>query len=265
MNTSDRNALVLENLPLVGFITWDVYSRSRCADRQELASAGFEALVRAAASFDAGRGVPFGAYARQRIRGAQIDELRKNEWHTRSAVKRMKDNRDIREQLASVLKRHPTIDEMASALGVDRSEVEEGIADEARSLTHIDETVETSVRAVEANPEEQVLALEENSFLTEAVAALPDALRYVVEQLYFEDRTVKEIAAEQGFSSSAISQKRTEALKLIKEALGQRESTGDEITPRISANRRETYLAAVRRNTQGGLAGHRQAGVVMSA
>ena len=265
MNNSDRDALVLENLPLVGFITWDVYSRSRHIDRQELASAGFEALVRAADSFDAVRGVPFGAYARQRIRGALIDEIRKNEWHTRSAVKRMKDNRDVRELLASTLNRNPTIDEMAAALGVDRSEVEEGMADEARSLTHIDETVETTVPAVEANPEEAALSLEEKGFLTEAVAALPENLRRVVEQLYFEDRTVKEIAAEQGCSSSAISQRRTEALRLIKDAIGERDTIGDEMTARISANRRESYLASVRQSTQGGLAGLHGARTVMSA
>lgn len=265
MNNSDRNTRVLENLPLVGFISWDVYSRSRYVDRQDLVSAGFEALVRAAESFEESRGVPFGAYARQRIRGALIDEMRRTQWHTRSAVKRMRENRDVREKLAGLLNRQPTVDEMAAALGVDRSEVEEGMADEARSMTHIDEVIETTAPALEANPEESVLALEENGFLAEAVAALPEGMRYVIEQLYYEDRTVKDLADEKGFSSSAISQKRTEALRLIRDAIGQRDNTGDELTARISANRREAYLATVRESTSGGIAGHPGARSFMSA
>lgn len=44
--------------------------------REELRSVAHEALVRAAARYDAAHKVPFSAYARQRIRWAMIDHLR---------------------------------------------------------------------------------------------------------------------------------------------------------------------------------------------
>lgn len=46
------------------------------ANADDVAQVGFEALVRVAARFDAGRGVPFGVYAMIRARGAMADYIR---------------------------------------------------------------------------------------------------------------------------------------------------------------------------------------------
>lgn len=266
MNKADRNTLVVDHLPLVGYVVSEVASRSRYVAREDLASAGAEALVRAADTFDPERGVPFGAYARQRIRGSLIDELRRNEWLTRSAVKRVKSIRDIRDSLEASLNRHPTIDEIAAALGIERAEVETGMVDETRNIGPIDEVVESTLPCEGQGPEGSVLLLEESSFLAEAVAALPAGMRYVVEQLYYSDRNVKDLAEELGSSHSAVSQKRAEALRLIKDAIGRRDNTGDEMTARISASRREAYLASVHEKTLGGLAGqHHSMPVVLTA
>lgn len=53
-------------------------SASRGIIAEDIQSAALEGLVRAAESFDPSRGVPFTAYAHQRVRGAVLDFLR--EW-----------------------------------------------------------------------------------------------------------------------------------------------------------------------------------------
>ena len=75
MNRS--NALVESHLALVGYSVNEVLARVPShVSQSDLMSAGAMALVRAARSFDATKGVPFARYASLRIRGALVDELR---------------------------------------------------------------------------------------------------------------------------------------------------------------------------------------------
>lgn len=257
MNHSDRNALVVEHLHIVGYVVSDVWGRIPYLSRDDLSSAGAEALVRASQSFDPAMNVPFGAFARQRIRGALIDEVRKYEWMSRSAVKRVRDNKGVRDSLTQTLGRAPSVEEMASALGIEVSEVREGLSDESRSLMVIDETVAALAVCPEPTPESAALQTEENSFLAKAVAALPKSMRYVIEQVYFGDRTVSDVAAEMGVTHSNVSQQRAEGLRLIRDAIESRDGTGAEPTSRVSPKRRAAYMDNVRDMTSGGLAGRR--------
>jgi hypothetical protein len=63
MDRTARNALVVENLPLVGYLVSEVWGRATHLSRDDLASAGALALITAAEAFDPTLGVPFGAYA----------------------------------------------------------------------------------------------------------------------------------------------------------------------------------------------------------
>ena len=76
MNRTERNTLVVENLPLVGYLVSDLCARATHLSRDDLASAGAVALVTAADAYDPTLGIPFGAYARTRILGAFADDMR---------------------------------------------------------------------------------------------------------------------------------------------------------------------------------------------
>ncbi|MFC6341258.1 sigma factor, partial [Nocardioides hankookensis] len=77
--------LIVLHMPLVGHIVRETMARVPShVDRDDLSSAGLAALVQAARSFDAERGVPFNRYASTRIRGAILDELRSIDWASRS-------------------------------------------------------------------------------------------------------------------------------------------------------------------------------------
>ncbi len=217
---ADRNALVVDNLPLVGYLVAEVCARATHLSRDDMASAGALALVQAADAFDPALGVPFGAYARRRIMGAFADDMRSSDWASRGTRKRIKATLEVQETLAARLGRVATIDEIATAMGTDRAGVREAMADAGRTVGVIDEIVENGLAAEQSTPEEQAAESERDRTLRSAVAALPERMRSIVEQLYFGGRTVGEIADELGVTHSAVSQQRTAAMKLIRESIG---------------------------------------------
>ena len=83
--SSEKELLVTSNLALVGYVVSGLAMKLPThIDRDELRSAGLEGLVQAAHSFSEDRGVPFRHFAAMRIRGAIMDDLRRNDWATRS-------------------------------------------------------------------------------------------------------------------------------------------------------------------------------------
>lgn len=247
MNRTDRNSLVVENLPLVGYLVSEVWAKARHLSRDDLASAGSLALITAADAFKPEFGVPFGAFARRRIVGAFADEMRSSDWATRSARRRIKETVAVQETLAAALGRTASVDEIAAALGVDRETAAAGLADASRTLSTLDDTTAEFLVADTALPEETVLISERLTYLRAAVTALPEKMRYVVEQVYFEDRSVKELAEELGTTHSAVSQQRAEAIRLLRDGFGTHyaDDADSEYLPesRISSASRSAYLA----------------------
>ena len=242
----ERNKLVVENLPLVGYLVSEVWAKARHLSRDDLASAGALALVQSADSFNPDLGIPFGAFARRRIVGAFADEMRSEDWATRGARRRIKETLAVQDTLVSALGRKPNVDEVASALGVDREAAAAGMADAARVVVALDETVAEVLVAEAALPEETLLSAERLAYLHSAVDALPEKMRVVISAIYFDDKSVKEIAEESGTTHSAVSQLRSEAVRLLRDGLETHYSDSvAEHTPvsRIAASSRSAYLA----------------------
>lgn len=257
MNCDQRNELVLQHLPLVGYLVSEVCAKASHLSRDDLASVGSIALITSAESYDPGLGVPFGAFARRRIIGAFADEMRANDWATRSARKRIKETMAVEETLRGVLGRNPTVPEMAAALGVERSAVEVALVDAARTLTPLNDVVVETLAAETASPEHSLLADERVKYLRAAVTALPAKMRYVIEEIYLAGRTVKELAAELGSTHAAVSQQRAEAIRLMRDGLAthyaDEPETAFEPESRINAKRRNDYMTQMGSATAGGI------------
>ncbi|MET1087694.1 MAG: sigma-70 family RNA polymerase sigma factor [Arthrobacter sp.] len=260
MDQNERDRLVLENLPLVGYLVSDVCAKATHISREDLASVGAIALITAADSYDPGRGVPFGAYARRRIIGSFADDMRSSDWAPRSARRRIRDTLAVQETLTAELRRAPSPAEIAAALGVDQATADAALADSARTVSTIDGTIaEFLVAEGGTSPESEVLLSERRGFLRTAVKALPEKMRYIVEQVYFEDRTVKELAEELGLTHSAVSQQRAEAIRLLQDGLTTHyaddasEARAPQVQSRLSATRRTAYLEALGSQAMGGI------------
>jgi RNA polymerase sigma factor for flagellar operon FliA len=257
----ERNRLVVEHLPLVGYLVSDLCARATHLSREDMASAGSLGLVLAAESFDPSTGVPFGAFARRRITGALMDELRSLDWAGRGARKRMKAVGAMTETLTSSLGRKPSPDEIAAALGVSRETVDEAAADAARTVSPLDETVSDTLVADAVAPEEATLAGERTRYLRAAVDSLPERLRLVVTAIYLEGGSVKDVAERLGISSSAVSQQRSEAIRLLREGLAVHYADGPEAAPAVESRsmspRRAAYLESFAEAVRGAASGHR--------
>lgn len=250
-----RDELITSHLPLVGHLVRETLARVPAhVSRDDLTSAGMAALVQAAGSFDAERGVVFARYAATRIRGAILDELRGIDWASRSVRRRARQLDESRAQLAAELGRVPSTAEVASALGLSVEEVVANDEDVSRatvmSLQGFGDTpVEDLLPTVEPSPEAQLEHRERLGYLVDAVAELPERLRTVVEDYFFAERPMADIAADLGVSESRISQMRAEALVLLKGAMNAAlapELVAPATRPQgCAARRREAYFAAV--------------------
>ncbi len=221
--TNRSNALVEAHLALVGYNVNEVLARVPShVSRADLMSAGAMALVRAARSFDDTMGVPFARYASLRIRGALVDELRSMDWVPRGARRRARTAADVSDMLTGKLGRTPTRVEIAQAMGVSVEEVHAAHADadtRILSMDAFDGAVADMVVDSTVGPLDALVNSEQIEYLRAGIECLPDKLAYVVEQLFFHDRPVVELAEEMGLTRSRISQLRTEALALLKGGL----------------------------------------------
>lgn len=255
MNRS--NALVESHLALIGYSVNEVLARVPShVSRADLMSAGAMALVRAARSFDDTKGVPFARYASLRIRGALVDELRSMDWVSRGARRRARTASEVSDELTGRLGRTPSAHEVAQAMGISVREVHTAQTDADTRLLSIDAydgAVGTHIVDSTVGPLDALVSAERLEYLRAGIECLPEKLGYVVEQLFFHDRPVAELADEMGLTRSRISQLRSEALSLLKEGL-QANLDSDavpQVDPRagIVDRRRKAYCAAVATTT----------------
>ncbi len=219
------NDLVTEHLALVGYQVSALAARLPShIHRDDLVSAGHLALVRAARSYNASTGVPFGRWAALRIRGALIDELRAMDWATRQARQKATRVATVTNELASTLGHTPSILEVAAHTGMTPEEV-----DSARAVSDVrilsmdagpeESSLADSVPDDDLGPEGRLLAAEREGYLRAAVAALPEKMRQVIEGTFFEGRTAAQVAADIGVTQSRVSQLRTEAMALMRDGI----------------------------------------------
>ena len=244
---AERNRLVEDNLPLVGYLASETHARATHIPREELAAVGALALVTAADAFDPTLGVPFGAYARRRILGAFADEMRAMDWASRGIRKRIKETALVRDTLTAGLGRTATVAEIATAMAVPNDVVADALADGARTVVTIDDPSAQDLASVIPLPDESAMVSERREVLTHAVAALPERMRFIVQAVYFDERPVKEIAEELGVSHSAVSQHRSEAMRLLRDALEKYFADGEAPAPvaRVSTAVRDAFFARI--------------------
>jgi RNA polymerase sigma factor for flagellar operon FliA len=214
-------------LPLVRHVVADVAVRlPRFVDREELVSAGLLGLTQAAHTYDAARGVSFQAFARLRVRGAVLDELRGRDPLSRGARRRANQVNAASVALQDTLGRTPTDIETAEHLGIDVRTVRQAHEDVARatqlerSTGDLDSSDATErADGIDGGPLAELLDAELRGYLMDAIAVLPERLRAIVVGHFFDGREMQEIAAELGVTASRVSQLCGRAIALLRDGL----------------------------------------------
>jgi RNA polymerase sigma factor for flagellar operon FliA len=200
-------------------------------DVDDLVSVGMTGLIDAAKRFDPSRGIKFKTMAEHRIRGAMLDEIRSADWVPRSVREKASSVHAVREGLRAALLREPDDMEMAKALSMSldeyltlENEIEPHHLYSIEDLFEMEEGAGSSIldRMVvpgEADPLSEFLKSEEASLLEKALDSLPEKQRLVLSLYYYEELSMKEVAAVLEVSESRVSQIHTLAIKNLKKAL----------------------------------------------
>lgn len=187
-----RNALVIEHLD------W-AYGIARAALRglptwftlDDLTGPAEIGLIQAAERYDAATGVPFRAYAQQRVYGACISSIRRREYRERA-----------HESLDVVVEQH------------EQSVLREESASDGKARTA--RPVIPSLRDVQPTPEEAIQATRGGIF--ESTWRLPARHRRVILLHYQQSVSLEEIAGRIGVGASRVSQLHREALVMLRPA-----------------------------------------------
>ena len=226
-----RDALLRDNLSLVHHVARKLVRHlADQADLDELVSAGTLGLMSAAESFDASRGLAFSTFAVPRIRGAMLDELRRQDHVPRSVRRKTRSIGQARESLMHSLGRTPTSDELADALGVDRAtlfrwtcDIETAVhlpLDGHTRATPEERPTRAELLGSDDEPPDERLAREEQiAAMRDAMLELDEQERTVLALYYFENLRSREIGELLGVSESRVSQVRARALGRLRGTL----------------------------------------------
>jgi RNA polymerase sigma factor for flagellar operon FliA len=163
----------------------------------------------------------FSSYASLRVRGAILDELRRQDWRPRAVRQDSHKQRDAVRALTRKLGREPNDKEAAEALGLSQEEWRQFLLDDcAEELLSFDDVLqEATERAHSApGPEEQFMV---RRSLEQALSALNEREQRVIQMIYEFELSYKEIAAVLDLSDARVCQLNKSALAKMKAALAQ--------------------------------------------
>ena len=223
----DCSAIVQQFAPFVARLARQLTAKlPSSVELDDIQQAGMIGLMDAAQRFKDDQGAQFETFATQRVRGAMLDELRRNDWAPRT-VRRTQRNLDRAiSALEQRLGRAPAEREIANELWVSLAEYREMLV-EARGgqvisadELHGEENRESPLDRLPADAGDEPLArLEDRRLregLVEAIEALPERERQLMGLYYEQDLNFREIAAVLGVTESRVCQMHTQAVARLR-------------------------------------------------
>lgn len=195
----------------------------------DLVSYGIFGLIDAIDKFDADKNVKFETYASLRIRGSILDQIRKMDWIPRTVRQRQRKLDEAVRQIEAQTGRNASDDEIAQVLGISPDELlnwqSQLKVSNLVSMTEFEENgtepaMDTTYNSHFTQPEEVVEKEELKKTLVEALDALTEKERRVIELYYYEEMTLKEISKILEVSESRASQLHTKSLIKMKKIMG---------------------------------------------
>ena len=222
----DATALVKQHLPLVRKLAWHVHgSMSTAVDVEDLVQVGLVALVEAIGQAP-DQGAGFRSYLVTRLRGAMIDELRRQAASTRGAMRRRRQYHQAIATLTQQAGHAPGEAMIAAHLGVSVAKLRtDYLTAEALRFEPIDDVYADDLPwfADDApDPFEQLADGELREALIAAIAALPEREALVVQLYYVEELNLEEIGEVLGVGAARVCQLKAAAHTKLKKALGGR-------------------------------------------
>lgn len=213
-SSSSITEIVEQHAVLVKRIAYHLIARlPHTVDVDDLIQTGMIGLLDAAQHYDSTQGASFETYAGIRIRGAMLDEIRRNDWAPRSVHRKAREISTVMQQLEQKLGRHANDNEIAKALGIELEEYYQQLHDAAGhqvfSLDEFSDNDETHAQPITAVLSSPIDTLQSEGFqlaLAEAIKMLPERESLLMSLYYNEELNLKEIGEVLGVSESRVSQ-----------------------------------------------------------
>jgi RNA polymerase sigma factor for flagellar operon FliA len=225
--TATRHALIHEYSPMVRRLA-NRMARNfpRSVDADDLFQIGMLGLMDAVERYEDSRAVSFTAYVRMRVKGAILDEMRKQDWVPRSVRDRAARLNDARKALTEQLGRPPHHAELAKFMDVSEERLEDLIQTaDVRILISTEEggegeaTVGDTLSHPASDLDEDLARRSLAGIVREAVAVLPERDQLIIDLYYYRDLNFKEIADVLGVTESRVSQLHSRIRKRLREQL----------------------------------------------
>ena len=222
MSARDESRHLVAYAPLVKRIVRQLNSQvSGAMSREDMEQIGLMGLLEALRRYgepDTG----FGSFASLRVRGAILDELRRQDWRPRGVRQDAHRLRDSIRALTRSLGREPTPQEAADALGISQEDYYQHLLDDgAEEMLSFDEVLQEATEQAHSapGPEESLMV---RRSLEQALGALNEREQRVIQMIYEFELSYKEIAAVLDLSDARVCQLNKSALAKMKAALGAR-------------------------------------------
>src|SRR5690606_22973186 len=193
------------------------YQYHQVLEIEDLVMVGVIGLIDAMNKYKKDKKNQFKTYAEFRIRGEIIDELRKQDWMTRSERNKQKEYKKMKNNLTEELGRTPTTTELSNVLPFKSRDMIR--LEQYESGDTIKQYVEGETHNVETlkNSEFEDYTLKKT--LSVVMDELPRTMRLIVTLKYFEDLNFHEISKVVNLSEGRICQLHASALAILKEHL----------------------------------------------
>jgi len=228
----DRNELVMQELSQVYYIASRIRERlPQHVELEDLVNAGVIGLMEASRSFDSSKNAQFKTFAKFRIRGAILDNLRESDWGSRYLRKRGREIAEATTKLEGKLGRHPVDTEIAAEMQLEPSHLRKIVAqldglhlsgqqvavsnDRSESL----DVIESAPNLDDPDPFDLCLQGERKAHLAEAISKLSEREQLILSLYYRDELTMKEIAEVVGVALSRVSQIRQATMAKLRESL----------------------------------------------
>ena len=221
LNTNKENDRLMEHIGLVKRVALHLKTRlPNFMEIDELIQVGTIGLIEAAKSFDDSKGVEFEIFARTRIRGAILDQVRKLSYLPRSAMVNIRDHNEATAALSSELGREPSQTELAEFMGKDLESFHKERTHAYRFQTvSLESQVmdDVEIPSNEINePESELADAQLLNALEGSIESLPERDKTIISLYYVEEMNLKEIGAVLDISESRVSQILSSTVKKLR-------------------------------------------------
>lgn len=200
---------------------------SSYAEVEDIVNNGIITLIDCIEHFDPSKSDNFESYAYTRVKCANIDFIRKQDWLPRRVRKTARDISEAYDELANKFLRVPSVKELADHLGVEEEHIYKHYREISNSVLLSFESLLAGVSDSSLEdapidtelPESRLLKQELRQKLAEAIDSLTEKERIVISLYYYEHLKLAEIAQVMNVSEARVCQTRSKAVLKMKEYL----------------------------------------------